>query len=467
MKKLVTSIALVFLISNIYSTVRSVPGTYATIQAAINASANTDTVLVAPGTYMENINFRGKMIVVTSMYYLTNNPSTIYSTIINGSTPANPDSASCVIICSHEDSTTVLQGFSLTGGTGTKWQDEHGAGRFREGGGILIEHSNPVIQNNVIHDNILPTDPAPIVSHGGGGMRIGDSYPRLYNNVVYGNSGIYGPGIVLNFSGCIMKNNVICFNSGGMPIYGGGSGLWINDTYSSPKIIENNVIAFNSAASGAYGGVFQYAPAVTTLRNNIIWGNSGTVQIIGGTPVVTYSDVQGGFTGAGNINLNPMFADSNFYLMTGSPCIDAGDSSAIYNDPADTSNPTMALYPSRGTIRNDIGAYGGPMRKVLSNQIIGIHQTGINVPKEYTLGQNYPNPFNPKTIISYQLMTGSYTVLKVFDILGKEVAVLVNQKQNAGSYNVDWDASNYPSGVYFYKLESGNFSLTKKMILIK
>ncbi len=98
-----------------------VPQDFTTIQGAINASTNGDTVLVASGTYYENINFNGKNIVLTSNYGITGDASYIKSTIINGSTPAHPDTASCVRIISGEDSTAVLQGFTLTGGKGTKW----------------------------------------------------------------------------------------------------------------------------------------------------------------------------------------------------------------------------------------------------------------------------------------------------------------------------------------------------------
>ncbi|RPI13102.1 MAG: T9SS C-terminal target domain-containing protein [Ignavibacteriae bacterium] len=90
-----------------------------------------------------------------------------------------------------------------------------------------------------------------------------------------------------------------------------------------------------------------------------------------------------------------------------------------------------------------------------------------NTPYEYNLSQNYPNPFNPKTIINYQLAMSNYVRLIIYDVMGREAAVLVNQKQNAGTYEIEWDASNYPSGVYFYKIESGKFTDTKKMILIK
>ncbi|GEM_PF-2144363 len=89
---------------------------------------------------------------------------------------------------------------------------------------------------------------------------------------------------------------------------------------------------------------------------------------------------------------------------------------------------------------------------------------------EFRLNQNYPNPFNPGTTISYQLPAGSHTTLKVYDILGKEIATLVDGYKNAGSYEVEFNAgqiSSLSSGVYFYKLQAGNFVQTRKMILIK
>ncbi len=80
---------------------------------------------------------------------------------------------------------------------------------------------------------------------------------------------------------------------------------------------------------------------------------------------------------------------------------------------------------------------------------------------------NYPNPFNPSTTINYQLAANGFTSLKIYDVLGKEVATLVNEKQDAGTYSVQWNASVYSSGVYFYKLQSNGFVQTKRMILTK
>ena len=86
---------------------------------------------------------------------------------------------------------------------------------------------------------------------------------------------------------------------------------------------------------------------------------------------------------------------------------------------------------------------------------------------EFYLSDNYPNPFNPFTTVSYSIPKNGIVILKVYDILGKEVAVLTNEVKEAGNYSVKFDASNLPSGIYFYTLTSGNFIATKKLILLK
>jgi len=98
--------------------------------------------------------------------------------------------------------------------------------------------------------------------------------------------------------------------------------------------------------------------------------------------------------------------------------------------------------------------------------VLGVNEN-VGGPKEFGLSQNYPNPFNPSTTISYQLPAVSHVALKVYDALGREVATLVNEVKWAGSYEVKFDASNLPSGVYFYRLTAGNFVATKKLLLVK
>lgn len=92
---------------------------------------------------------------------------------------------------------------------------------------------------------------------------------------------------------------------------------------------------------------------------------------------------------------------------------------------------------------------------------------GVSVPKRFALDQNYPNPFNPTTAISYQLSAVGFVSLKVYDLLGREVATLVDEVRPAGFYTVRWNASSMPSGVYLYRLQTRDFVQTKKMILLK
>jgi len=89
------------------------------------------------------------------------------------------------------------------------------------------------------------------------------------------------------------------------------------------------------------------------------------------------------------------------------------------------------------------------------------------IPQAFSLGQNYPNPFNPSTTLDYALPRDGFVQLSVFNVLGEQVAELVNGSRGAGSYTVRWDASALPGGVYYYRLTTGNFSETRKMVLIR
>jgi hypothetical protein len=94
-------------------------------------------------------------------------------------------------------------------------------------------------------------------------------------------------------------------------------------------------------------------------------------------------------------------------------------------------------------------------------------QNNNNIPTSFKLLQNYPNPFNPTTKIKFELPKSNYVTLKIYDAIGREIATLVNEQLIAGTYQVDWDGSNYASGVYYYQLRTGDFVETKKMVLVK
>ena len=149
---------------------------------------------------------------------------------------------------------------------------------------------------------------------------------------------------------------------------------------------------------------------------------------------------------------------------------------------ASWSNLTTVLTSAQ-TIKNSNYSYGvsaadalGKAKDDLSSAIKGLILTSIgiateenNIPSEYRLAQNYPNPFNPSTVISYQLPKAGHVTLKVYDILGNEVADLVNEYKNAGRYSVEFRIKNeeFSSGIYFYRMKSDGFSDSKKFILMK
>lgn len=103
----------------------------------------------------------------------------------------------------------------------------------------------------------------------------------------------------------------------------------------------------------------------------------------------------------------------------------------------------------------------------VNGKVTRLQRPVAEIPSSFQLFQNYPNPFNPSTVISYQVSTVSYVTLKVYDILGREVATLVNGRQNTGSYTVAFDGSKLPSGGYFYRLNAGTYTATRKMMVVK
>ncbi len=145
----------------------------------------------------------------------------------------------------------------------------------------------------------------------------------------------------------------------------------------------------------------------------------------------------------------------------------------LSNSPGDDYKPIISSYSTDTTnvavfwTHEENGKQDIWMAKTIYFQILGTVDDPFRDPINFSLEQNYPNPFNPSTTITYQLPVNSQVVLKIYDMLGKEVATLVNGNQQAGSYHVQFDGSKFSSGVYFYRIEAGNFVETKKLILLK
>ncbi len=125
-----------------------------------------------------------------------------------------------------------------------------------------------------------------------------------------------------------------------------------------------------------------------------------------------------------------------------------------------------AYIDTSSQISGDVTIYE-PLLNLVENYPTAVNENTSNIPENYRLFQNYPNPFNPSTTLQYQIPQSALVIIKVYDALGKEVKTLVNQYQNMGSHEVNFNSGNLSSGVYFYTMQAGSFVETKKMILLK
>lgn len=291
----------------------------------------------------------------------------------------------------------------------------------------------------------------------------------------------------------------------------------VNSVYDYPSIAVldgNLVLAFHELNGSNYDIAF-----VASTNNGITWGSfkeitndAGTqafpsVSITGSHVNIVWEDSRYGHydifsrrsTNLGSTWLNEVRLTSNSANQRKPSVITNGtnvhivwdddrDSTEIYylsgtNYGASwqtaqkiTSNPFLSVRPSITLSDNTLYVVWSDNRlgksKIYFNKnptgnAIGIQNINSEIPADYLLSQNYPNPFNPVTNIKFAVAKTGMVTLKVYDISGREVARLVNEELNAGTYNVDFNASHLSSGIYFYELTSGNFTGTKKMVLIK
>ncbi len=480
---------------------------------------------------------------MASNFILDGDETHILNTIIDGSQPSNPDSGSCVYFISGEDTTSVLCGFTLTGGTGTlslDFGDVSGGGvytlgcggtiknniieynsvsnvsSYANGGGIVADLNGLglIIENNIIRNNTVTGNEWST----GGGIGVFDwsytSYARVANNIIINNTvtdpnTATGGGIEINggsndfffignyingntcngvgwgggidFFDCspTAKNNLIVGNSAPL---GGGIVLDNVDTTSSKselnysrrlshrynrvnanqlkslKILlassfENNTI-INNSANDEGGGITVWG-TMPQLMNFVVWGNIAPVDSqISGTPDVQYSDVEGGYAGTGNINLNPqLIPGSDIYLLAGtSPCIDAGNPDPQYNDVEDPTVQGNPLGPAQGTLRNDIGHLGG------SNSQWGYSKWPT--PVELISFSAVAN--GKEILLSWSTATelNNYGFEIQRKALGSEFATVAFVKGQGTTTNINeynFTDNNLDEGKYFYRLKQMDF----------
>lgn len=285
-----------------------------------------------------------------------------------------------------------------------------------------------------------------------------------------------------------INTGYVCGSDGKVGKTTNGGVNWTVITVSASDFVSLETLDANTMIVGGVAG---------TVYKTTNGGNNWSLQLSGSSNYISslvFSDNNNGYlttlglteevkrTTNGGTNWLSVTSPGN---TSGLNCLAIINSSTVYGAGSDgairrttNSGSTWETQPSGDTtsflrgifmVNANVGYIVGNSGKILKtvNGGIGIHQISSNVPSGYNLSQNYPNPFNPVTNIEFSIPKNGFAKLIVFDVSGKEIAVLVNENLSIGTYRADFDAGKISSGIYFYRLETNSYTETKKMILVK
>ena len=379
----------------------------------------------------------------------------------------------------------------ISGWTDTDWLARAGNGISMDGTYLsVIDNTITVIDHGIGSDasNSLVSGNL-IANFRGDGIRgLGDDMIYEYNTIKnsydvddnhddgfqswsYGSGGV-GTGVVKNV--VLRGNTIINYEDPNQSFKGNMQGVGLFDGMFEDWVVENNlVITDHWHGISFYGAINCKIINNTVVDNDLAPSPDPWIMIHdhkNGTPssgVIVRNNIATDFSFAGDVTedhnieitmndasiyfSNPSGGTGNYHPIVSSPAVDAGSSVNAPNiDKDGIARPQGSGF--------DIGCYEFTETTEVVEE---------NILQSFQLFQNYPNPFNPNTMIGYRLAISSSVTLKVYDALGNEVAVLVNEYKPAGEYEVIFNGSNLPSTIYYYQLIVGNFIQTRKMLLLK
>ena len=322
----------------------------------------------------------------------------------------------------------------------------------------LVGSDNSVIRSNVIHDLYDETGSLGALAI----VLVGGMDNMVYNNMIYdirsSDLGNYLAGILLfqETNPKIYYNSIYLTGSAGP----GSTDMFVQSGTSNIDLKDNIFVNTRIDSPQVACLIKDYADTNLTSNYNDIYcspGPNNHLVDIFGTYYNTLADWDTTGHDSNSISEMPHFIDPDLHIST---------TDATYIESGGVPIPGI-LTDIDGDTRNDTMPDIGADEFQGIRPPVGIISSTFQTPLKFSLEQNYPNPFNPTTKIKYSLPKAGFTTLKVYDITGREVATLLNEYKTAGGYEIQFNATNLASGVYFYRLNTGQFSAVKKLLLLK
>lgn len=428
----------------------SVPKSYPTISSALLAALDGDSILVAPGIYVENINLSQSSISLT-----------IKSDKGPDSTIIKPSTNNPILNIWHtgKGKKVTISGFSFTqsNSSGVVVATAYDAqillynckvykNKTAGSGGGISSSGNVTISNCIINENFA-------VQYGGGVFLTDGS--QLINCIVSNNSvdtdggGIYCTGKTKIINCSIVKNE---HNTGGR--YGAGIAM---SAYLDSVLIMNSVIWGNKTFTAGWGSkcIYKFNGNLVFYNNYIDESVTSKISRESST-ILTSDDPFSNYS-------NNIFSPHNKSKLINNGIKEISFYEYLVKCP---DQDIKGFWRSKTDNYVDIGALES------ETPFVGVEENIVMIPSACKLLQNYPNPFNPSTTIEYQISQPSNVKINIYDVAGRLVKEIVNEQRNTGNYSIVWNGKdnsgdNVSSGTYFYQIQSGEYLIAKKMILLK